>query len=145
MVLDVHVHEFAPDIFDQNAVERYKESVTGRMRRLIENTSAISGSYFFDAKGDMLYTSDRDAKPANVADRAFFKIVRDQPETRLVFSDALMARTTGRWSVVVARAVRNIDKKFIGVTTVLLDLEREKKLIDEFKLPGLAHTIPHNS
>jgi len=144
MVLEVNANDFPAEIMAQQAIAQNRDSVSLRMRHLIEKADSISGTYFFDAQGDMLYTSDPSAKAANVADRSFFKTLRNHPDTRLAFSDALVARTTGRWSIVVARAVRGDDGRFLGVTTALLDLERQLRAIDQLKLPDLVLLIRRN-
>jgi hypothetical protein len=64
-----------------------------------------------------------------VADRPYFTRLRETPGNALVFSDALIARTTGHLSIVIARGVRDKAGAFLGVTTALLDLEAFAKLL----------------
>ena len=136
MVLNVQASDFAPALLQPAAVPRNREQVAARMRRLIENLDIISGTYFFDAHGDLLYTSDPTAKAANIADRPFFRLLRDHPELGMVYSDALVARTTGRWSIVVARAVTDEQGRFAGVTTALLDLASKSSALQKLDMPA---------
>ncbi|MEI6414459.1 MAG: ATP-binding protein, partial [Pseudomonadota bacterium] len=52
----------------------------------------------------------------------------------LAFSDALVARTTGRWSIVIARGIRDDAGRFLGVTTALLDLEAFASLLAKMEI-----------
>jgi len=58
-----------------------------RMANLLEHFPEVSATYFFDNRGDLLYTSDPQAKSANVADRPFFQEARDEPIPKPVFSE----------------------------------------------------------
>ncbi|MCK6548396.1 ATP-binding protein [Myxococcota bacterium] len=112
-------------------------TAVARMRQLLDGFEEVSGTYLFDARGDMVLTSDPAAQSANVADRSFFTALRDQPEARVWFSEALVARTTGRWSVVVARPVRGPDGRFLGVATALFDADHEQTVLGEVDVaPG---------
>jgi PAS domain S-box-containing protein len=137
-VLGVYAHDFPKEVLDQRAVAANQTVISSRMSRLMENIPVVSGTYFFDSHGDMLFTSDPQAKTANVADQPFFQTLRDQPKTRLAFSDALIARTTGRWSLVIARAVRDDQGVFLGVTTALLDLGYAAEQFSKLRLSATA-------
>ncbi|MBL8471824.1 MAG: PAS domain S-box protein [Rhodocyclaceae bacterium] len=141
MVLDVLDHEFPREILHQAAVPANRERVRLRLQRMIENAEELSKTTIFDAKGDLLYSSDPDAQGVNVADRAHFNEVRDHPAQRLAYSDALLARTNGRWSLAVTRALRNEAGEFAGAATVLFDLGIEEKLLSRLKLPGGAALV----
>ncbi|MBL8485401.1 MAG: PAS domain-containing protein, partial [Rhodocyclaceae bacterium] len=144
MVLDVLAHEFPHDILNQAAVPANRERVRERLQRLIANAEELSKASIFDAAGDLLYSSEPTDQRVNVADRAHFVEVRDHPGQRLAFSDALLARTNGRWSFAVTRALRNERGEFVGAATVLLDLDREEKILSRLKLPaGGALVIRH--
>jgi signal transduction histidine kinase len=110
------------------------------MARQLANFPDVSGTYYFDADGDMLYSSDPQARSSNVADRPFFLHLRERADNVLEFSDALVARTTGRLSVVIARGVRDETGRFLGVVTALLDLETYARLLSAMDV-GAHSTI----
>lgn len=133
-ILEIQAREVPFEYLQKSAVEKRKSDVSTRMRRLLKDFPDISGTYYFDAQGDLLYTSDFAAKAANVADRLFFKVLLGNPQVSLFFSDALVARTTGRWSIVIAQGVRDETGQFMGVTTALLDLEENSESFGSLNL-----------
>ena len=77
----------------------------------------------FDARGDLTYASDAGTvAPINIADRAFFRIARDTLDDKPVFSDVIIARSSGERIVVVAKAVRDDRGVFHGVVGASLNL-----------------------
>ena len=69
-----------------------------------------------DAKGDILTSAIRqsDSNP-NIADRDYFKTLRDNPRAGLVVSSTLSSRITGLHTVVLARRLSRADGSFAGV------------------------------
>jgi diguanylate cyclase (GGDEF)-like protein/PAS domain S-box-containing protein len=83
-----------------------------------------------DAQGNLL-----SASPAvNVADRAYFALARDNPQAITVFSDVLVSRLNGDQVMVAARAIRDVDGRFLGVVMVHLQLRQFEHLFDSVKL-----------
>ena len=128
-MLEAQANDLQEEIIHRPSEPGSRENISKRMSRLLLQFPEISGSYIFDTGGDMLYTSDATAKPSNVADRPFFKAAQSDSGSHLFFSEALIARTTGRWSIVIAHGIRDAKGRFIGVTTALFDLEQEEKLL----------------
>ncbi|MBD9363079.1 PDC sensor domain-containing protein [Methylomonas fluvii] len=86
------------------------------MAHLIKAFPDAFGTSYFDANGDFLYSSNPNTKPFNISDREHFKKARDTPSNDLIFSDADIARSSGRWAVVVQRRISNSQGQFAGVT-----------------------------
>ena len=61
-------------------------------------------------------------------------MLRDNPQAGLVFSEVIVARTTGRHSVVLARALRDEQGVFRGVVSALLELGQLRKLFQELNV-----------
>ena len=137
-VLEVQANDFPLELLQTSAIAKHQQRVVEKMTRLIGEFPDISGTYFFDASGDMLYSSDPDAKSSNVADRPFFKRLQNDPSLKFSFSDALIARTTGRWSIVIAHAIRDASSQFLGVTTALLDLSLEEAQLKSIQIGSLG-------
>ena len=51
----------------------------------------------------------------NVADRDFFLEAKNNPASELIFSKPLLSRTTGKWSIFLARRLNNHDGSFNGI------------------------------
>ncbi len=92
---------------NKGAVARYAEEITAEMDSRLLNFDELAGLRIFDADGDLLYSSGSIGKlTVSIADRRYFSQVREDPLAGLVFSELLIARTTGRPSVVAARGAR---------------------------------------
>ena len=139
-VLGELAHEATPALMQKSALAGRRQEMSARMARQLANFPDLSGTYYFAADGDMLYSSDPQARSSNVADRPFFRHLREHSGSALQFSDALVARTTGRLSVVIARGVRDASGRFLGVTTALLDLETYVQLLAAMNI-GAHSTI----
>ena len=140
-VLGELAHDATPALMQKSALAGRRQEMSERMARQLANFPDVSGTYYFDADGDMLYSSDSHAHSSNVADRPFFRHLREHPDNALQFSDALVARTSGRLSVVIARGVRDASGRFLGVTTALLDLETYAKLLESMNIGALSTVV----
>lgn len=96
------------------------------LNSLIGGSNEITGTYIFNKQGDMLKTSDKNSKVANVSDRKWFKELKENPDLDIVFSEPLIAKTNGRKSIVISKAFKDSKDQFAGVATVLLDVELEE-------------------
>ena len=69
-----------------------------------------------DARGDLLIsTGGRPGAPVNVADRDYFRTMRDHPELDRYVSSPVPDRTTGVSSIFVAHRLRAADGGFAGL------------------------------
>jgi signal transduction histidine kinase len=76
----------------------------------------LIGLRVFDADGDLLYANARKTISAlNISDREYFSELRDNPTENLVFSDVLIARTTGEKILTIGRSLREENGTFRGV------------------------------
>lgn len=87
----------------------------------------VDGIRITDAEGRVL-TSDT-ASPVSVGDRPYFAQARGRPDA-LALSEPLLSRVTGRWSLVLARAWRGSDGRFLGIVYAVLSSEH---FIDRFE------------
>ena len=99
----------------------------------------IGGLSVFDAQGMLLYASDPSLKGISIADRPHFQRLRDDPLAQLVFSETQMARTTGRWSIVMARPLHDRQGSFLGTVNAVIALEHIGKLF------GTVDVGPHGT
>ncbi len=82
----------------------------------------ISAFRIIDANGDLLYTSDPVKNFANLADRPYFRELREHPAVGLVYSEVQVSRLTGQTVVVVGRGIRSHSGRFLGAAIGVLDL-----------------------
>ncbi len=81
-----------------------------------------------DVSGDVLYMSRDSAMRPNLADRSYFRALRDDPRAASVFSEVILTRITGRPGVAFARPLRDEQGVFRGMVAVLLELDHFQKL-----------------
>ena len=126
--------EFPAAALSQKGVARYTKAVSANLDRRLFNRDEIAGYRVHDAQGDTLYASASvPAKRINIADRAYFQRLRDDPQAGLVFSEVVNRRSNRRPVLVVARALRDPQGKFLGVVNGLIELEyyrRQFKALD---------------
>ena len=134
-VLQTLAHQIPRAALDQQAVPLYARALDAALDLEIANFAELAGIRITDASGNILYTSDSANTPrAQVADRSYFRAVRDNPRLNLAFSEVITARTTGRQSVAVAKALRDEQGAFRGTVYVLLELEHFLKLMKSLDL-----------
>lgn len=67
-------------------------------------------------------------RPVNVADRDYFAQARQSSDTRLIVSEPLQSRISGRWVIVLARRLSTPDGDFAGVVYTSLSSQHFEKL-----------------
>jgi len=110
------------------------------MRRTLavhtEKFDEISGFYFFDAQGELVYAS-RVVPAFRIDDRAHFKRLRDEPAAGIVFGDVQIARSSGTPSMVAGRAIRDDQGHFLGAVIAVIDLDYFSQLVKSINVgPG---------
>ncbi len=95
------------------------------------------GLTLFDAEGILRHASNPSLKVISIADRPHFQKLRDDPQARIAFSDAQIARTTGKWSIVMARALRDERGRFFGTANAVIALDSISSLFESIDVgPG---------
>ena len=120
---------------NQQAAPRYARAFDAELDSRLANFEELAGLRIFDANGDVLYTSARaSALRAQISDRSYFRLLRDNPQAGLVFSEVLVSRSTGRPSMIAARALRDGQGAFRGVVFAGIELEHFQKLFQSLDL-----------
>lgn len=83
----------------------------------------MGGYYFTDAAGILRHASESAVADIDVSDRDYFQRSRDEPGQSMHISGVIVARTTGRPTVMLARAVRDEGGRFLGTVGMTLDLD----------------------
>ena len=97
--------------------------ITQRLKWRARNIRSASALRYFDVDGQLLYSSVDSDPSINVADRRYFKQSRDDLAHRVVFSEVLLSRADQRESMLVAKAIRDDDGRFLGIATAAIDLQ----------------------
>jgi diguanylate cyclase (GGDEF)-like protein/PAS domain S-box-containing protein len=114
-------------ILNQDAVPRNPQ-IDGFLKTSLIEFPELAGVGIFDVRGDLLYTSgDRRIRP-NIADRGHFRALSENPRADLAFSEVILARTTGRPGITLARPLRDAQGVFQGAVIALIELDHFQKL-----------------
>nr|MBL8412782.1 EAL domain-containing protein [Dechloromonas sp.] len=111
----------------KSQVSHYRKRIEADLERYRLAFPEVAGFRLIDAQGDVLYVSGGGTY-ANLADRPYFKAMRDGKVRAMVFSEVLTSRITNRPSLAAGRAIRTADGRFIGAVTVAIELEYFQKL-----------------
>ena len=112
----------------------FEADINARLKAQRLKFPEIGGFRYIDAKGDLLYTSDLVNNFANLADRIYFKTLRDQPAVGLVYSDVVVSRFTGKSVIVLGRGIRSKTGEFLGAATAVLNMDSYSELFASLNL-----------
>jgi len=92
------------------------QDVHRMLRSKIEALPHIGGVNIIDAEGNLINSSTTWPAPkVNVADRAYFRTFRYDPDAPDVLIEPLHSRISGAWTVLVARRIVGPNGEFLGV------------------------------
>ncbi|MBJ6725794.1 PDC sensor domain-containing protein [Geomesophilobacter sediminis] len=76
----------------------------------------LFGIIVADAAGNLRYGKDvHPGEHLNIADRDYFRQLRDHPERHHVMSALLQGRRTGRWNITLAQRINDREGAFAGI------------------------------
>ena len=116
-------------IFKPAPTLQQQQIVGTRLKGLQQSFSGIQALNVFDAAGELRFSSLSVTKPVNIADRPFFRQLKNNPQTLTAFSDIIISRTTGLRSLAQARSLRDPQGQFQGVVSAIIDLEPIDRLL----------------
>ena len=121
------------EAFRPGSVERFRPAIEAELERARHAFPEVFGFRIIDADGGLLYRSGG-GEYANLADRAYFRMLKDNGAAGLVFSEVISSRITGRSTLAAARAIRSADGRFIGVVSAAIDLAYFEALFKSVRL-----------
>ena len=117
-------HTIPVAALSRQAEPRYARETNADLSLHLFNFKEIAGFSVADRNGDTLYSSTSPSTPrVNVSDNSYFRLLRDNPQAGLVFSEVITSRNANRQALVMARALRDGRGGFIGVVFASLELE----------------------
>ena len=123
--------------FDGPALARLQETMAARAKEMPQ----IVYICIMDADGLVIASSQPLRDPAlNYADRDYFSIQRDHPDTGLYISQTLRARQNNRLSIMLSRRLTAPDGSFRGIVMATLDYAYFQRFYDNFNI-GRSATI----
>ena len=117
-----------------HAGELEKQAIEARMARHLRSFPELAGFRVIDQNGHVRYLAGG-GDYAQLDDRPYFISARDVAGDGLVFSEVVISRITGHQVLVVARAVRDAQGRFLGIVSAALELAKFEALFAEER-PG---------
>lgn len=134
------------EALDQKAVPQFAAAINAHLDERMFNLDEMSGYRIHDAQGDTLYSSDSASTVrVNVADRAYFKRVRDDPAAGLVISDVIVGKSTRQPVLVVVRALRDAAGNFRGIVHGMVNLDYYRNQFKALNLGASGIIALHRS
>ena len=122
--LKVLARIIAPAALRAETAAFYEHDINAMLDSHLLSAADLMGYRVYDAEGALLYASDRLNLPlANVADRDYFRALRDDPGTGLLFSEIRSEKSTSGKVLLVGRALRDEHGRFLGVVHGMLGLD----------------------
>ena len=99
-----------------------KEIVSKRFTSLINSSTNLNAINYADSNGNILYSSNHLNGEINISDREHFQELKNNENLIISFSDVITSKITGKESLVLARAIRDENKDFLGVITAVINI-----------------------
>jgi len=118
------------------------EGATARLplRRLVapafSSLSAITFIGVTNERGDVV-ESLQEFAPTNVIDREFFKIHQQSDTNKLLISEPVLGRVSGRWAITLTRRLNKPDKSFGGIAAISIEPRYLTQLFETTQLGQL--------
>lgn len=95
------------------------------VRKAHQRVPEVLNFGIIDADGTIRSTSKTAAGPEiTLADRDYFRVLRDRPDAGLVISAPLLGRVDQEWMIVLSRRISAADGSFAGIASATLPLRR---------------------
>jgi diguanylate cyclase (GGDEF)-like protein/PAS domain S-box-containing protein len=107
---------------------REASQLVAEQRSLVPQVDAIR---LTDTLGNVLNADDHSTR--SIVDRDYFEAARRTPD-RLVLSEPLQGRSSGKWGFVLARARTDADGRFLGIVYSNLTAEHLVDMFDDVSL-----------
>ncbi|MBY0494706.1 MAG: PAS domain S-box protein [Cyanobacteria bacterium] len=115
------------------------EGATERLplKRLVAPAFASLSSITFigvtNEHGDVI-ESMQDFAPTNVIDREFFKVHQQADSRRLLISEPVLGRVSGRWAITLTRRINKPDGSFGGIAAISIEPRYLTQLFENTQL-----------
>jgi PAS domain S-box-containing protein len=134
--LRLFIEFLPPDALDEAAAMRYGRTIEAQLDASVGSFPQIATRLVVDAAGRNIYRGGfaPNAPSINISDREWFVMLRDNPQQSMVISDVITARSSGKPTIVIARAIRDKSGRFLGAANTTLNLELLYRLATSLRL-----------
>jgi diguanylate cyclase (GGDEF)-like protein len=111
----------------------------------VSRVSKIAGINIYDADGTLINSSEVSVVPSvTIADRAYFKALKFNPEVAQPQIELVHSRFSGKWKTLITRKVSGPDGAFLGVVSRAISPERFEEFFSAVALGKDAAIIMHH-
>ena len=111
----------------------------------VSRVSKIAGINIYDADGALINSSEVSVVPKlTIADRAYFKALKFDPEVAQPQIELVHSRFSGKWKTLVTRKVSGPDGAFLGVVSRAISPEKFEEFFSAVALGKDAAIIMHH-
>jgi diguanylate cyclase (GGDEF)-like protein/PAS domain S-box-containing protein len=111
----------------------------------VSRVSKIAGINIYDADGTLINSSEVSVVPKlTIADRAYFKALKFDPEVAQPQIELVHSRFSGKWKTLVTRKVSAPDGAFLGVVSRAISPEKFEEFFSAVALGKDAAIIMHH-
>lgn len=103
------------------AMPRFRAAIEKELQGSQRAFPEVAGFRIIAADGNVLYRSGG-GDYANLADRSYFRLPKEDGGSGIFFSEVITSRITGRETIVAARGLRSPDGHFLGVVSAAIEL-----------------------
>jgi len=95
---------------------------------------------YYAGDGRLRYATDPEHAEHSISDESYFHELRFQPALEFAFSEAMFEPKSGRWFLIMARAIRDSGGGLRAVVAGLIDLQQQAELLQklDFGTSGLV-------
>jgi diguanylate cyclase (GGDEF)-like protein len=117
-----------------------------RLQAKAGDSSKIAGFNIYDASGILVSSSEVPIVPAvTIADRAYFKILKSNPDAAQIQMELVRSRFTGIWKTLMARKVLGPNGEFLGVISRAITPGKFEEFFSSLTLgPDATITMQHH-
>lgn len=117
-------------------IEFHTANIDAMLERRMLNREDMVGYRVLDTNGNLLYFSGQlsQARSLTAVDRPYFQQLRESPPGRLVVSEVLVSRATGKEVLVLGRAMFDAKGAFLGVVYGVIDLAYYRRQFEALDL-----------
>jgi PAS domain S-box-containing protein len=132
----VFVPQMTVDDLSGHASEARRLDLETRMGSHLRSFPAVLTYRIFDAQGQSVFGAGPGKAQAklNVADRAWFQQLRDDPSRDLAISDVIISKATQDQAIIMAVAIRDGDRRFLGAVDAAISMDFFSRMIEGLDL-----------
>jgi C4-dicarboxylate-specific signal transduction histidine kinase len=111
----------AEALLQQNRT-RHEAAITHALEQHLQRFPEMSAYRIFDAEGNDLYYSGKRGPRHNVAERSYFRALKERPSLPLYYSEVIVGKITKAPVMAIAKPMTDVRGKFRGVVLASVDL-----------------------